>query len=328
MNTSSSEGGISLPSQPGSPRQGAIAASSAGPIGAADVQGRAEGGHHLHAGLPAQGASHAIDPLPLRPPRDQPRLRQNLLDRALGQQSAVGDVGDAVAALGLVHVVRADQDGHAAFGEAVDLVPELAPGLGVDAGGGLVEQEQLRLVQDGGGQRQALLPAARERPRELALAVGETQPLERFGHPLPTSVHGVEPGDEAEILLDAEILVEAEALGHVADLALDRPRLPDDVVAETGAAAAVGRQQPAQHADGRGLAAAVGAEEAADLAALDLDGEVVDHGARAEALDQAAGIDDRAHRGRTSTGWPGLSVMPAAGQASTMKTSLPRLPTL
>ena len=32
--------------------------------------------------------------------------------------------------------------------------------------------------------------------------------------------------------------------------------------------------------------------------------------------------------GCTSTGWPGLSVTPAAGQASTMNTSLPRLPTL
>ena len=176
-----------------------------------------------------------------------------------------------MAALGLVHVVRADQDGHAVFGEPVDLVPELAPGLRVDAGGGLVEQQQLGLVQDGRGQRQALLPAARERAGELVLAVGEAQPLERLGHPLAASVHGVDAGDEVEVLLDAEILVEAEALGHVADLALDRPRLLDDVVAEAGAAAPVGRQQAAQHADGRGLAAAVGAEEAADLAALDLD---------------------------------------------------------
>ena len=184
-----------------------------------------------------------------------------------------------VAALGLVHVVGADQHGHAVGGEPVDLVPELAPRLGIDAGGGLVEQQQLGLVQHGGGQRQALLPAARERAGELVRAVGEAEPLQRLGHPLAPPVQGVEAGDEVEVLPDGEILVEAEALGHVADLALDRPRLVDDVVAEAGAAAAVGRQQAAQHADGRGLAAAVGAEEAADLAALDLDAEVVDHGA-------------------------------------------------
>ena len=109
------------------------------------------------------------------------------------------------------------------------------------------------------------------RAGELALAVGEAQPLERLGHPLAAPVHGVEAADEVEVLADREVLVEAEALGHVADLALDRPRLLDDVVAEAGAAARVGREQAAQHADGRGLAAAVGAEEAADLAALDLD---------------------------------------------------------
>ena len=92
--------------------------------------------------------------------------------------------------------------------------------------------------------------------------------------------------------------------------------------------ALVGREQAAQHADGRGLAAAVGAEKAADLAALDLDADMVDHRARAEALDQAAHVDDRAHRSAHVDGWPGLRLMPSAGQASTMKTSLPRLPTL
>jgi hypothetical protein len=39
-----------------------------------------------------------------------------------------------------------------------------------------------------------------------------------------------------------------------------------DVQPQAGAAARVRGQQPAQHADGGGLAAAVGAEEAADAA--------------------------------------------------------------
>ena len=233
-----------------------------------------------------------------------------------------------MAALGLVHVVGADEHGHAVGGEPVDLVPELAPGLGVDSGGGLVEQQQLGLVQDRGGQRQALLPAAGQAAGELALAVGEAQPIDCLGYPPAASVHGIEAADEVEVLPDREILVEAEALRHVADLTLDRPRLLDDVVAEAAAAARIGREQAAQHADGRGLAAAVGAEEAADLAAIDLDRDMVDHGARPEALDQPLGVDHRAHRGCTSTGWPGWSAIPSLGQASAMNTSLLRVATL
>ena len=46
-------------------------------------------------------------------------------------------------------------------GERMDFVPEVAPRLRVDAGGRLVEQQQLGLVQRRRGQREALLPAAR-----------------------------------------------------------------------------------------------------------------------------------------------------------------------
>ena len=95
------------------------------------------------------------------------------------QQFAVGDVGDLVAALGLVHVVGRDQHGEPVGGERVDLVPELAPRLGIDAGGRLVEQQQLRARQRAGAERQPLLPAARQFAGDLLLAAGEAEPLDR-----------------------------------------------------------------------------------------------------------------------------------------------------
>ena len=90
----------------------------------------------------------------------QARLADDLVDRAGREHMAVGDVADAVAALGLVHVMGRDEHGEAVRGEAVDLVPELAPRLRIDAGGRLVEKQELRPVHDAGGERQALLPAA------------------------------------------------------------------------------------------------------------------------------------------------------------------------
>ena len=119
----------------------------------------------------------------------------------------------------------------------------------------------------------------------------------------------VEPGDEVQVLLDRQVFVEAEALGHVADLELDRRGLGQDIEAEAGAATAIGLQQSAEHADGRGLAAAVGAEEAPDLARRHLERDAVDDGTIAETFRQAFDIDRerRIHGiGLASIGWPGL----------------------
>ena len=58
-----------------------------------------------------------------------------------------------MAAFGLVHVMGGDEHGDALGGKVVDLVPELTPRLGIDAGGGLVEQQQSGLRQDAGAER-------------------------------------------------------------------------------------------------------------------------------------------------------------------------------
>ena len=52
------------------------------------------------------------------------------------------------------------------------------------------------------------------------------------------------------------------------------------------------RQQAAEHAEGRGLAGAVRAEQAEDLAGLDGEADVVDGGERAELADEVADFDD------------------------------------
>ena len=109
---------------------------------------------------------------------DERGLLDHLVDRAVRQQFAIGDIGDLVAALGLVHVMGGDQHGEPLGRERMDLVPELAPRLGIDAGGRLVEQKKLRIRQRAGAERQPLLPAARKRAGELLLAALETEPLD------------------------------------------------------------------------------------------------------------------------------------------------------
>ena len=203
---------------------------------------------------------------------------------------------------------------------------------GVDARGRLVEQEQLGLMQHAGGEREALLPAAGERSGELRGAAAEAQAFDRPVDGGAALRHAVDAGDEVEVLADREVLPEREALRHVADAPLDLAALLDDVVAEAGAGAGVGRQQPAYDADRGRLAAAVGPEEAEDLAAPDLQRQVVDDMLVAEALVQPANIDGPglgrcAHCGVTDTGCPGRrrAALSGDGRASTRNTSLARV---
>ena len=65
-------------------------------------------------------------------------------------------------------------------GDAMDLIPELAPAHRIDARGRLVEEQQRRLVDRRAGQRDALLPAAGERAGELVPALAEPARVEHL----------------------------------------------------------------------------------------------------------------------------------------------------
>ena len=135
--------------------------------------------------------------------------------------------------------------------------------------------------------------------------------------------HFVDAGDEVEVFEHGQVVVEAEALRHVADLAADFVRLARRCRSRgTAPNPPSGFEQAAEHADRRRLAAAVGPEKAADFAlatcrlrpsttlrspkllrrSADVDG-VVAHGARV--IDFA--VIDFTVIGFTVTGWPGLS---------------------
>ena len=129
-------------------------------VPAADVQDGAESGDEFGAWQLPQffGAIAEVGTAEL--PGEEMLAGDDLFGRARGEQGAVGNIGEAVAALGLVHVVRRDQDGDTGAREAVDFLPKITPSFRVYAGGRFVEQQQSRLMQQAGGEREALLPAA------------------------------------------------------------------------------------------------------------------------------------------------------------------------
>ncbi len=172
----------------------------------------------------------------------QMRVRDHLVDRPARQDLAEGDIGDLVAALGFVHVMGGDKDGETVGREFVNLAPELAPRLGVDARGRLVEQQQTWIGQRAGAERKPLFPAAGEFSCDLLLTALQAEPRDHRVRRRRRPLHAVDARDEFEVLAHREIVVEAEALRHVTDAVLDLHRLGANVVAETGAVACIGRQ--------------------------------------------------------------------------------------
>jgi hypothetical protein len=147
-------------------------------------------------------------------------------------------------------------------------------------------------MQHAGGERQPLLPAAGQMRGKLLGVFGKLHAHDDLANGIARIRHFIDAGHQLEILTNGEILVIAEALRHVPDLPANRGCVAHDVEAEAGARAGIRLEQAAQHADGRGLATAVGAEESAYLALRDLQPQVFHDTPRTKALGKIVNVDD------------------------------------
>ena len=190
--------------------------------------------------------------------------------------------------LGLVHVVRRDDQGDALALEPEEPVPQDVPGLGVEARRRLVEEQDLRVVDEGPGDRQAALHAAGERLDRVRAALGELGEVEELVGALtdhrPRQPE-VAPVD-VEVLLHGDLHVEVVLLRAVAEAGPHRCAVGDRVEAEDPQLAAARGRGRGDHLHRRGLAGAVGPEEAEGLSLRHLDVDGVDRGEVPEGLGQ------------------------------------------
>ena len=131
---------------------------------------------------------------------------------------------DAIAqAIGLVEVVRAEEDGASLAAKRDDELAHRLRGVGIEAGRRLVEEQDARLVQRRPRNGHLLLHAARERRHRLEAALPqshhaqETLRLRTRGR----AAQAVERRVEDEVLPCRLALVEAGLLGEDADLRAD-----------------------------------------------------------------------------------------------------------
>ena len=139
---------------------------------------------------------------------------------AFGHQFAGHHEAEAIALLGFFQIVRGHEDRGAHIGKLVDHAPERAARERIDAGGGLVEKKDARLVHDRGAECDALFPAAGQAAGDLIApcpSSPENASTQRFFSSSSFSRHAIDAGEEFEVLLDGEIVIQRELLGHVAD---------------------------------------------------------------------------------------------------------------
>ena len=236
----------------------------------------------------------AIMPLPparrpargkcLRGSRDRPHcgggrrfvlagLEPQLFERAFGDEPAVGDDADAVGhALGDFKNVRGHDDGAAGAHAFAQDAFDLARGAGVEPGQRFVENDQPRLVNERAGQRHFLPHALGETFAAFLRMRRELEPVQKLLRARLGKRRREAPqsGDEFEILSRRELVVDHRLIGNPRHQPLRRNRIGERVDAGDADAAGVGPQQAGDHAQGRGLAGAVRAEQRIKLAGANI----------------------------------------------------------
>ena len=102
--------------------------------------------------------------------------------------------------------------------------------------------------------------------------------------------HGVQIGEQVEVLRDGQVLIQTETLRHVADHRVRRGRIARHVVAEHGDASGRWAQQSGDQAQQRGLAGGVRPDQPGDDARLDRCRNAIQRQVRGRAARRGEGV--------------------------------------
>jgi len=209
---------------------------------------------------------------------------------AEGDDFAVVDDGDAITeALGFLDVVRGHDDGFFLAAKLVDDVVDFAADLGVEAGGGLVEEKNARIVDESHGQREALLLAAGEFAVESVAFFDEAETFEEF---FGIAAAGIEAGEKFDGFESFQFVGQRSGLESGADFVFEFYGVAMGIETADADAAAVEIAETFEDFDGGGFSGAVGAEEAEDFAFVDAEADATDGFEIAVTLDEIFDLDD------------------------------------
>jgi hypothetical protein len=208
---------------------------------------------------------------------DGVRIGEEFTEGALGLDAAAVVDHDAVAyILDIGEQVAAQDDCGAAVGEGDDEVFDFSAADGVESGGGFIEDDEFRVIDEGLGEADTALHAFGEFSDQAAVDLVEADHFEELGA-TPVAFGGgevEEAAEEVDCFPGVEVAVEVGFFGEVADAAFGGDvsgGVPEDLDMSPG-----GVEEPEEHLDGGGFAGAVGSEEAEDFTAADFEIDIID----------------------------------------------------
>ena len=212
-----------------------------------------------------------------------------------------------VAQLRLIEIGGTPEHRHPPFCQLAHHLPEGAARDGIDPDPRLVEQQHIRGAEQGAGQPELLFHPARElacRPCGEAGEIGEGEQPREGGRAFGLQ-YAAQVSVEGEVLQHAEILVEAELLGHVAEVLAQQVSLAHRIQPQHPDGARFGDQQTGQQAQQSALARAVGADQSGDAASRNGGRDGVEGDPLAKAFGEPLKGDGAAHGASlTVTGIP------------------------
>ena len=260
------------------------------------VGGWPEGLRLLGRQVPAGGELHQVGPLD---------AEQQAGGCVQGHDPAVVHDGDPVAqGLGLLYVVGREDDGLSVGVDQADELPQVAPGLGVQPGGGLVEDDHLGVVHEAGRHREPLLLPSGELLQGGLGPVGQAHRVQQL---VRREAPGVERAEEGQDFVKGQVVEVGRGLELDPDAPLDLEGVPAGVHPQDPRLSLGGRLQPLDYLQSRGLPGAVGPQDAEHLAPPHRERDAVHGGEGAVTLDQPPHLDHLVHGARIIAQGPRLT---------------------
>src|ERR1035437_3043596 len=230
------------------------------------------------------------------------------LGRAQRYQTAFVQDGEAVAAFGFFHQVSGNDDRDALLiAEDLEVLPKVAPGAGIEAGRGLVEEQNLMMVEQAFGEFDAALHASGKCFHAVAGAVQQSYTREYLCDSLLElgTTQAVEVSLMPEIFIRGELGIDALGLEDDANVAAPRSGLANRVQPSDHGAAGSRDHERGKNSEQSSLAAAVWTEETEEFGGANVERDAVERDAILVAMHEIVKGNDGLGRGFGSLGGGG-----------------------
>src|SRR5690606_2964517 len=219
-------------------------------------------------------------------PDSQPGLVRQFVRFAQRNQPAALHHADTITqALRLRQIVGAQKYGAALFAaEADNHVVDLAGHYRIEAGGGFIEEQDFRVVDQGTRQRQPLLHALAVATNFLAGAICKAECFQQMSNPgcLVGGWHTVQIGIDRQVGIAAQTLIQSRRFCQDSGALAQRAPIILWRQVQNGGGTAGRREDAVEQPDGGGLASAVVPQKTEYLALIDFQREIADGGKSTE----------------------------------------------